>query len=90
MNTAPAARSVRMPSLYEAVAALERHFGAGFVHAPRWGTADGAIEYRQLYGYAALMRQQRAEERLHLARARALGANERAARDDEQVAHGLA
>ena len=93
MNTAPDAkeRAERVPSLYEAVASLERHFGASFVHnRRRWGTADGVIEYRATYGYAALMRQQRADERLHLARAISIARGAKAiGAADERIAHGL-
>lgn len=94
MNTAPADRDVtRRASLYDAVAALERHYGAGFVHAPaRWGTADGMIEYRHAHLYADRMKRQQAAERLHLARARVIGhGGETAARlaeQDERAAHG--
>lgn len=87
--------SVASPSLYETVSALERHFGGAFVHAPaRWGTADGTISYRAVYPAAEMMRRQQAAERLHLARAAQLshGSPEsmRAAKHDEQVAHGTA
>lgn len=96
MNTAPdaVACAERSPSLYEAVAALERHFGPALVHNPaRWGTADGVIEYRATYGYAHLMRQQLAGERLHLSRAAAIARGGKdaanAAAADERVAHGV-
>ena len=96
MNTAPAETMTgRAPSLYEAVAALERHFGGAFVHSrARWGTADGVISYHAVHGYAEQRRVQLAEERLHLVRAAVMGRGgkeaEQMAKADERVAHGIA
>lgn len=95
MNTAPRdPRVAQAPSLYEAVATLERHFGGAFVNnRVRWGTADGVIDYRAVYPYSEQVRRQQAAERLHLARASRLPQpDERAqamAKADEEVAHGL-
>jgi hypothetical protein len=56
--------------LYEAVSALERHFGGAFVCAPtRWRTADGVIDYRAVYPAMDMRRRQIAEERLERASA---------------------
>lgn len=94
MNCAPPpTQAARGLTLYDAVAQLERYFGAGFVHNPaRWGTADGTIEYRHAHLYADQMRRQQAAERLHLARAAVMsqpGERQAAiARDDERIAHG--
>lgn len=63
-------QSAAAPSLYEAVSALERHFGGAFVNAPaRWRTADGTIAYRAVYPAMEMLRRQRAEERLEHAAA---------------------
>jgi len=96
MNTAPRhARTEAGPSLYEAVATLARHFGGAFVHdRTRWGTHDGVIEYRAVYPYSEQVQRQQAAERLHLARATAMGrggsAADQMAHADERVAHGIA
>lgn len=87
--------SAPAPSLYATVSALERHYGGAFVYAPRrWGTADGTIAYRAVFPAAAMMREQLAAERLHLARASwlATGTEEarKAQRDDQRVAYGAA
>ena len=93
MNTAPREeRATAGPSLYEAVATLERHFGGAFVNnRARWGTHDGVIDYRAVYPYSEQVQRQQAAERLHLARAHVIGqGNPTAAKADEQVAHGFA
>lgn len=96
MNTAPREeRSGGGPSLYEAVATLERHFGGAFVHSrTRWGTHDGVIDYRAVYPYSEQVQRQLAAERLHLARAHAMARGgpqaDQMAHADERVAHGLA
>lgn len=83
------------PSIYVAVADLERHYGGAFVYAPqRWGTADGTISYCALYVYADQLRRQLASERLHLARAQFLSSGTQhaaeATRADQRIAHGAA
>lgn len=82
-------------TLYDAVSQLDRHFGGGFVYAPRrWGTHDGTIPYRAVYPAMDAMRRQLAGERLHLISAERLAHGGEAAaaaiRAQERVANGAA
>ena len=63
-------QSAAAPTLYEAVSALDRHYGGAFVYAPRrWGTHDGTIAYRAVYPAMEMLRRQQAAERLERASA---------------------